>query len=69
MTALLCSWSISFLLLLLCTQHSLNYVQSLGMATEKDKDDFLTELNIMKKLEPHPNVVQFFGCSTGSGKI
>lgn len=30
--------------------------------TEKEMKDLLMELNIMKKLEPHPNVVTLYGC-------
>ncbi|XP_048586044.1 ephrin type-A receptor 4 isoform X3 [Nematostella vectensis] len=33
-------------------------------AQEKDKIDFLTELNLMKSLRPHPHVVCLIGCCT-----
>ena len=35
--------------------------------TVKDRKDFLNELNLMKKLEPHSHVVQLLGCCTLSG--
>ena len=31
---------------------------------EKDKEDFVTELQLMMKLEPHPRVVKLLGCCT-----
>jgi len=31
-------------------------------ATAKDKQDMITELNVMKGLEPHPHVVRLIGC-------
>jgi len=38
-------------------------------ASEKDKKDLIAELNVMKMLEPHPNVVRLLGCcTTGSEK-
>ncbi|EDO39124.1 predicted protein [Nematostella vectensis] len=33
-------------------------------AQKKDKTDFLTELNLMKSLRPHPHVVRLIGCCT-----
>ncbi|EDO39123.1 predicted protein [Nematostella vectensis] len=33
-------------------------------ADEKDKTDFLAELNLMKSLRPHPHVVRLIGCCT-----
>ncbi|XP_028410744.1 tyrosine kinase receptor Cad96Ca-like isoform X2 [Dendronephthya gigantea] len=33
---------------------------------EKDRTNFLNELNVMKKLEPHPYVVQLLGCCTST---
>ncbi|XP_028518913.1 ephrin type-B receptor 2 isoform X2 [Exaiptasia diaphana] len=35
-------------------------------AADKDKEDFLTELRLMMRLEPHPHVVNLFGCCTKS---
>jgi len=38
-------------------------------ASEKDKKDLIAELNVMKMLDPHPNVVRLLGCCTlGSEK-
>jgi len=31
-------------------------------ASDQEKKDLITELEILKKLEPHPNVVQLMGC-------
>ncbi|XP_065070140.1 ephrin type-A receptor 3-like [Rhopilema esculentum] len=36
-------------------------------ATEKSRDDFKTELGIMKKLKFHQNVVRLLGCCTAEG--
>lgn len=33
-------------------------------ATEKDRKDFASELQVMKLLEPHPNVITLLGCCT-----
>lgn len=33
----------------------------------KDKEDFQAELDLMKKLDAHPNVVQLLGCCKGKG--
>ena len=37
-------------------------------ATDENRQDLLAELNTMKKLEPHQNVIQLLGCVTKSGK-
>ena len=38
-------------------------------ASEKEKKDLISELNVMKMLDPHPNVVRLLGCCTqGSEK-
>ncbi|GBN81616.1 Tyrosine kinase receptor Cad96Ca [Araneus ventricosus] len=36
-------------------------------ATEKEKKDLLSELEVMKLLEPHPNVVTLLGCCSDKG--
>lgn len=33
-------------------------------ATERERSDLLSELNVMKSLGPHPNVVRLLGCCT-----
>ena len=38
-------------------------------ASQKDKQDMLTELNVMKCLKSHNHVVQMIGYSTRSGKF
>ncbi|XP_067033654.1 fibroblast growth factor receptor 1-like [Acropora muricata] len=38
-------------------------------ATDENRQDFLVELNTMKKLDSHPNVVQLLGCVTKSEPI
>lgn len=46
----------------------MNYLPSvLENATLKDRNDFLNELNLMKKLKPHPHVIQLLGCCTLAG--
>ena len=37
-------------------------------ATTKDKQDMVTELNVMMSLKPHPHVVKLIGCCSLSGK-
>lgn len=37
-------------------------------ATDENRQDLLAELNTMKKLDPHPNVIQLLGCVTKTGK-
>ena len=37
-------------------------------ATSKDKQDVITELNVMKRLKPHPHVLKLIGCCSISGK-
>ena len=39
-----------------------------GNAVDKEKQDLLNELELMKMMEQHPNVVQLLGCCTHSGK-
>ena len=36
--------------------------------TAKDKQDMITELNVMKRLKPHPHVLKLIGCCSISGK-
>jgi serine/threonine protein kinase len=33
-------------------------------ASEKERKDLIAELNLMKMLDPHPNVVRLLGCCT-----
>ena len=37
-------------------------------APASDKKDLLSELELMKKLKPHPHVIKLLGCVTESGK-
>ena len=37
-------------------------------ATGKDKQDMITELNVMMSLKPHPHVLKLIGCCSSSGK-
>ena len=36
-------------------------------APESDRTDLLSELEVMKKLKPHPHVIKMVGCVTESG--
>ena len=38
-------------------------------ATETERKDLLSELELMKTLKPHPYVVKLLGCVTESGKL
>ena len=37
-------------------------------APESDRKDLLSELELMKKLKPHPHVIKLMGCVTETGK-
>ena len=37
-------------------------------APESDRRDLLSELELMKKLKPHPHVIKLMGCVTETGK-
>ena len=37
-------------------------------APESDKGDLLSELELMKKMKPHPHVIKLVGCVTETGK-
>ena len=43
-----------------------NYVAE--NASESDKNNLLSELELMKQLKPHPYVIKLLGCVTKSGK-
>ena len=40
---------------------------AVGNATDTERKDFLSELEVMKKLKPHPHVIRLLGCVTESG--
>ena len=40
----------------------------LANAPASDKKDLLSELDVMKKLKPHPHVIKLLGCVTETGK-
>ena len=37
-------------------------------APASDRKDLLSELELMKKLKPHPHVIKLIGCVTESGE-
>ena len=37
-------------------------------APETDKKDLLSELELLKRLRPHPHVIKLVGCVSESGK-
>ena len=37
-------------------------------APDSDRKDLLSELEVMKKLKPHPHVIELMGCVIESGK-
>ena len=45
------------------------HVLSAENASDKDKQDLLGELDVMKNLPAHPNVVCLLGCCTGAGRV
>jgi len=40
---------------------------SAANAQASDRKDLLSELELMKKLKPHPHVIKLMGCVTESG--
>ena len=36
-------------------------------APDSDRKDLLSELELMKKLKPHPHVIKLIGCVTQTG--
>ena len=44
------------------------WVLILANAPASDKKDLLSELDVMKKLKPHPHVIKLLGCVTETGK-
>lgn len=36
-------------------------------AGDREKEDLINELHVMKSLKPHPNVVTLLGCCTDKG--
>ena len=40
----------------------------LANAPASDKKDLLSEVDVMKKLKPHPHVIKLSGCVTETGK-
>ena len=42
---------------------------SLGKAPDSDRKDLMSELELMKKLKPHPHVIKLMGCVTETGNI
>ena len=44
------------------------YLPQIDNAPESDKVDLLSELEVMKKLKPHPHLIKMIGCVTESGK-
>ena len=46
----------------------IKFFPSTANASESDRKDLLSELELMKKLKPHPHVIKLVGCVTKSGK-
>ena len=42
-------------------------VFAVANATKENKQDLLAELELMKTLEPHPNVIRLLGCCSDTG--
>jgi serine/threonine protein kinase len=38
-------------------------------AGDKERQDLLKELQVMKSLKPHPNIVTLLGCCTDKGNL
>ena len=52
--------------------HIMDYFSLLSLyianAPDSDRKDLLSELELMKKLKPHPHVIKLVACVTESGK-
>ena len=40
----------------------------LANAPDSDRKDLLAEVDLMKKLKPHPHMIKLLGCVTETGK-
>ena len=53
-------------------EHIMDYFSLLSLyianAPDSDRKDLLSELELMKKLKPHPHVIKLVACVTESGK-
>lgn len=38
-------------------------------ASEKEKLDLLSEMSVLKHLDPHPHVIRLYGCVTTEGEL
>ena len=38
-------------------------------ASEKEKADLLSEMSLLKHLDPHPHVIRLYGCVTTEGEL
>ena len=38
-------------------------------ASEKEKSDLLSEMSLLKHLDPHPHVIRLYGCVTTEGEL
>ena len=45
----------------------LSCLQLADNVRETDREDLMSELEVMKKLKPHPHVIKLMGCVTESG--
>ena len=52
--------------------HIIDYFSLLSLhianAPDSDRKDLLSEIELMKKLKPHPHVIKLVACVTESGK-
>ena len=46
----------------------MDFFFSVANAPDSDRKDLLSELELMKKLKPHPHVIKLMACVTESGK-
>ena len=46
----------------------MNLLVPVANAPDSDRKDLLSELDLMKKLKPHPHVIKLMACVTETGK-
>ena len=56
-------------ILLLVKSVLLSFLCQTEDASEREKRDLLSELALLKNLDPHPHVIQLFGCVSTESKF
>ena len=57
------------IILLLVKSVLLSFLCQTEDASEREKRDLLSKLTLLKNLDPHPHVIQLFGCVSTESKF